>query len=89
MHHIPDGGKDLSGDGYLHFHLLLYANDDMMIAEFIVVASLRLGCDPEAFDESFPQVSVSVCSAPCLDLADYIDGKRSYMDITLEIRNNR
>ena len=21
--------------------------------------------------------------------ADYIDGKRSYMDITLEIRNNR
>ena len=40
-----------------------------MIAEFIEVASLRLGCGPGAFNESFPQVSVSVCSAPCLDLS--------------------
>ena len=69
VHHIPDGGKDLSGDGYLHFHLVLSANDDLMIAEFIEVTALRLGCGPGAFNESFPQVSVSVCSAPCLDLS--------------------
>ena len=69
VHHIPDGGKDLSGDGDLHFHLVLPTNNDLVIAEFIEVASLRLGCGPGAFYESFPQVFVSMCDAPCLDLA--------------------
>ena len=46
MHHIPDSGKDLSGDSYLHFHLVLSTNDDLMIDEFIEVESLRLGCGP-------------------------------------------
>ena len=68
MHDVPDSREDLPGNGNLHFHLVLSANDDLMIAEFIEVASLRLGCGPGAFNESFPQVSVSVCSAPCLDL---------------------
>ena len=68
MHDIPDSGKNLSGNGHLHFHLVLSANDDLMVAELVEITALRFGCGPGAFDESFPQVSVSVCSAPGLDL---------------------
>ena len=68
MHDVPDSGEDLPGNGNLHFHLVLSANDDLMVAELVEVASLRFGCGPGTFDESFSQVSVSVCSAPGLDL---------------------
>ena len=69
MKHIPDGGKNFSGDSHDHFHLVLATNYSLMVAEAIEKAILGLGCRPGAFDESFPQIFVSVRDASGLDFS--------------------
>lgn len=48
--HMPDCGEDLSVNGKLHFHLVLSANDSLMVAELVEVTTWLSGCGPGAFD---------------------------------------
>lgn len=41
VHYVPHCGKDFSGNSHLHFHLVLSANDDLMVTELVEVAYLR------------------------------------------------
>ena len=69
MKYEPDCRKHLTGNGNLHLHFVLSPDNGLDVAELVVEASLRFAGCPRAFDESFPQVFVSVRYASRLDLS--------------------
>ena len=68
MQDIPDGSQDFPRNGDLDLHLVLAADDSLVVAELVEIASLSFGCSPRTFNQRFSQIPVAMRNASCLDL---------------------